>query len=457
MAHAPRPMASPFRELRTLFALAAPLALTHLGNQILGAEDAAVVGRLGEVELGAVGLGSGIYFTLAVVGLGLVVGFDPLVAQALGCGEIDTARRSYRHAARVALLATVPLSLSIAVVVYLLPHAGIALDTAEATRVYVLTRLPGLGFFLLLVAARGFLSAHSVTRPLIVGVLVANLVNLPVSWALCFGDAGLVRFGIPAMGIPALGIAGAGWASTLSTALQCAVAMYALRSLPGRDATRHFEPALMKRGARLGLPVAGTLLAEVGVFGLSSYFAGLLGQQPLAAHNVALLLASASFQVPLGIGIAASVRVGHAIGRDDTPGARQAGFLALGMAMAFMSTTAALFVFMPAALARIFSPDPNVIQAALPLLAIAAIFQLADGAQVVASGALRGAGDTRFPFIANVAGHYLVGLPLSLGLAFGLGLGARGIWLGLSAGLFAVAILLVRRFVRVSAVRIARV
>ena len=110
-------MASPFRELRTLFALAAPLALTHLGNQILGAEDATVVGRLGEVELGAVGLGSGIYFPLAVVGLGLVVGFDPLVAQALGSGEIDTARRSYRHAARVALLATVPLSLLITAVV----------------------------------------------------------------------------------------------------------------------------------------------------------------------------------------------------------------------------------------------------------------------------------------------------------------------------------------------------
>jgi len=213
----------------------------------------------------------------------------------------------------------------------------------------------------------------------------------------------------------------------------------------------------MKRGIRLGLPVAGTLLAEVGVFGLSSYFAGILGRGPLAAHNVALILASTSFQVPLGIGIAASVRVGHAIGRDDTPGARKAGFLALGMAAAFMVVTASLFLTIPHALARIFTPDPAVIAAALPLLAVAAVFQLADGAQAVASGALRGAGDTRFPFIANVAGHYAIGLPLSLGLAFGLGWGARGIWVGLSAGLFAVAILLVRRFSRVSRVRIARV
>jgi MATE family multidrug resistance protein len=450
-------MSSTLRELRTLFALAAPLALTHLGNQLLGAVDAAVVGRLGEVELGAVGLGSGIYFTLAVVGLGLVVGFDPLVAQALGSGEPDDARRSYRHAARVAILATVPLSILIAAVVYILPHAGIAADSAEATRVYVLTRLPGLGFFLALVAARGLLSAHGVTRPLIIGVVLANLVNLPVSWALVFGDASLEPLGLPAQPIPRLGIAGAGWASTVSTFIQCAIAVYALRSLPGRAAPRHFDPELMKRGVRLGLPVAGTLLAEVGVFGLSSYFAGLLGQQPLAAHNVALMLASTTFQVPLGIGIAASVRVGHAIGREDTPGARKAGFLALGMAMVFMTTTAALFVFLPASLARIFTPDPNVIAAVLPLLAVAAIFQLADGAQVVASGALRGAGDTRFPFVANVVGHYVVGLPLSLGLAFGLGWGARGIWVGLSAGLFAVAILLVRRFARVSAKTIARV
>jgi MATE family multidrug resistance protein len=445
-------------ETRALLTLAIPLALSNIGNQLLGAVDTAVVGRLGEVALGAVGLGNGIYFTVVVVGLGLMLGIDPLVSQALGANEAGRARGVLVQGAWIALVVSVPLALLMAVALAVLEPLGIAEATSRETAAYVWARMPGLLPFLVMVGARTYLAARAVTWPMVVGMIVANVVNLPVSWALVFGDQGLVDFGLPALGVPALGVAGAGWTSTVCTVIQCAIVLYAVRAIDRVQVPvpRRFDRAVFVRALALGAPIGGALLAEVGIFALTAFFAGLLGSRPLAAHNVAITLASTAFQVPLALGAATSVRVGRAVGRGDAPGARRAGIIGMLSGAAFMGASGLLFLVAPALLSRVITDDADVVAAAVPLVLVAAAFQLVDGVQAVGAGALRGAGDTRFALVANVVGHYAIGLPFALVLTFPLELGARGLWWGLCAGLSVVAVALVARFRRISRQQVAR-
>jgi len=197
---------------------------------------------------------------------------------------------------------------------------------------------------------------------------------------------------------------------------------------------------------RYGLPIGGHLLAEIGIFGLATVLAAHMGTVPAAAHAIALNLASFTFSVAVGIGAATSVRVGHAIGAGDRALARRRGVLGLQIGLCAMTVFAAAFVIAARPLARLFTTEATVLAATIPLMQIAALFQLSDGTQAIAAGALRGVGDTRATFIGNVVGHYGIGLVVSLTLAFGVGMGAPGLWWGLSAGLTATAIFLVLRF-----------
>jgi MATE family multidrug resistance protein len=446
-------------EARGLFTIAIPLALSNVGNQLIGVVDTAVVGRLGEVPLGAVGLGSILFFVVAVLGLGLMLGLDPLITQAVGAGERTEARRLFFQGLAIATVVALPLALLLVGVVALLPTLGIEAGAASATADYVHARVISIWPFLMLIGGRSFLSAHDVTRPMVVGVVVANVVNLPVSWALVFGDAGLTPFGLPEMGVPALGVAGAGWTSAICTTLQMAIVLSAVSALGEGGAPRprfRPDPDTVRRALRLGAPIAGALLAEVGLFSLTGIGAGILGNRSLAAHNVALTLASVTFQVPLAINTAATVRVGRAIGEGDADKTRRAGFVALGVGGGFMAVNALVFLAIPSLLARIITDDPDVVVAAVPLILVAAAFQLVDGLQAVGAGALRGAGDTRFALVANIVGHYALGVPIAALLAWPAGWGVEGLWWGLCAGLSAVAVALVARFDRISRKAIAR-
>ena len=198
--------------------------------------------------------------------------------------------------------------------------------------------------------------------------------------------------------------------------------------------------------ARYGGPVGGQLFAEVGIFGVATVIAAHLGKVPSAAHSIALNLASFTFALAVGIGSATSVRVGHAIGAGNLALARKRGLYGIGMGLSAMAGFAIVFVAAPGAIASLFTDDPGVIVATVPLLQIAALFQLSDGAQAIGAGALRGLGETRATLVGNLVGHYGIGLPLALTLTFSTGLGAPGLWWGLSAGLTATAIYLVIRF-----------
>jgi MATE family multidrug resistance protein len=200
--------------------------------------------------------------------------------------------------------------------------------------------------------------------------------------------------------------------------------------------------------ARYGGPVGGQLLAEVGIFGVATVLAAHMGKIPAGAHSIALGLSSLTFSVSLGIASATSVRVGHAIGANDLALARRRGLLGIALGLVVMAGFALMFLAVPRVLATALTDEVAVIAATMPLLQIAALFQLSDGTQAIAAGALRGRGDTRATLWANLLGHYLVGLPIMLGLGFGAHMGAPGLWWGLSVGLTATALFLVARFLR---------
>src|SRR5262249_36890657 len=251
---------------------------------------------------------------------------------------------------------------------------------------------------------------------------------------LVFGGASLPAWSGPLRWIPAMGAGGAGRATTVVQGGEVGFLAQVVRQVPprARPAALHARlPADERRILRVGVPIGLHLGAEVGVFALAGFLAGRLGADALSAHQVALTLSSVTFTFAIGIGNAGSVRVGLAVGAHDTPGARRAGLRALGAGAAFMGCMALLFLGFPRQLVAVMTDVPAIAATAVPLLAVVAVFQISDGLQGVGAGVLRGAGVSRFTFTANVVGHYLVGLPLSLWLGFGLGLGVVGIWWGL--------------------------
>jgi MATE family multidrug resistance protein len=446
-------------ELRALVELAAPLAVAQVGNHAMTLVDTAMVGRLGAEALGGVGIGSGILLTLSLLGLGCVLGMDAPVAQALGAGDERRARRVLWHGLRLALFTGVPLAILLALSPVLLQPCGVEPRTAVEVRLYLYGRTPNVVTFLLFNALRSYLQAKGATRPVIVAMLVANVANFVGNYLLIYGDRGLAWLHLRPIGLPALGVMGSGSSSSIASALSVVLLARAVQALPAPDdpARRAADPELLRRVLGLGVPVGLQLMAEVGVFAIAGVLAGRMSARAVAAHQVAMTLSSLTFTVTVGIGAAASVRVGRHIGAGDTPAAQRAGKLALLSAVAFMGCSATLFFALPGELARALTDDPSVVRAAVPLILIAAAFQISDGLQSVAAGALRGAGDARAPLWANVVGHYAVGLPIAVALAFPLHLGAPGLWWGLLGGLTAVAIGLTGRFLRLTARNVARI
>jgi len=279
-------------------------------------------------------------------------------------------------------------------------------------------------------------------RAILLTVVGGNVVNFVLNWILIFGH----------LGAPRLGAVGSAWGTSISRWLMVATLLALGWRLVGR-ALRPFRPdalalAPLARILRVGGPIGAQQWLEFGVFGAAGLLMGWMGTVAVASHQVALQFAALTFMIPVGVAQATSVSVGQAVGRGDAWAARRSVGAGLLAGVGFMTVTAALFLTLPTPLARLFSDEPEVVAAAALLLPIAGVFQVFDGVQVVASGALRGVGDTRVPMIVNLVGFWCVGLPVSALIGFGLGAGPRGIWWGLVAGLGVVAVLLTGRVVR---------
>lgn len=445
-------MKSPYAtELRELVRLAIPIAAAQAGNQLMGVVDTAVVGRLGAGPLGAVGLGNSIFFAFSIFGMGLVMGVDPLASQAFGAMDHVRARRLLWQGTWLAIAAGFLLSIAVLLTPLLIRYLDIDPPIASMANTYLIWRAASIIPMLLFIVIRSYLQSEGTTRPMVTAMVAANVFNLFADIVLVFGGSALPPWAGPLRAVPRMGVAGAALASVLATILQLLIVVVAVRRIRVETNGRPLHTPIaseIRRATRIGTPVALQWGAEIGVFSLAGILAAKFGEAQLAAHQIVLTLAAFTFTVAAGIGSAGSVRVGRAVGALDREATRRAGLVAFVAGTGFMICSAMLFVLVPSQLAGLLTNQQNVILASIPILGVAAFFQISDGVQAVGSGVLRGAGDTRFPFLANIAGHWLVGFPIAIYLGFVLGQGVVGIWWGLAAGLTAVAILLFVRFER---------
>ncbi len=421
-------------ELRAMLRLAAPLVAAELGWMMMGIVDTMCVGRVSADAIGAVSLGSMVFYTVGICASGALLGLDTLVSQSFGAGDLEDCRHSLINGIWMSILLCAPVMIILEACIPLLAKFGVDPGVMHDTRPYLhvlnFSALPLLLFF----GFRRYLQSVNIVRPIMLTLVIANFVNLALNLILVFG-----RFGAPRMGA-----VGAGWATFFSRIFMAIVlGIVILRHDPDILHTS-WKPDFtrVRRLLSLGLPAAGQIGLETGVFATVTILIGKIGATAIAGHQIALATVSTTFMLPLGISSAAAVRVGHAIGRGDPHGAARSGWTALALGGIVMSIAAVTLLTVPHWIARIFTPEADIIAVGASLLRVAAFFQLFDGLQVVATGALRGAGDTRTPMICHFVGYWVIGLPLGALLCFHYGLGAAGLWMGLSAGLILIGIVL---------------
>ena len=426
------------REVRPMLNLAVPVVVAEMSWVTMGTVDILMVRALGPSAIGAVGVGSMLFLALAVFGIGVLLGLDTVIAQSFGAGQRDECHRWFVHGVVMSVMLTIPLTLVAWVAIARLDLWGFDLTVLNLTEPYLRIVTWSVLPLLLYTAFRRYLQAMGVVKPTMVILLMANLVNVLANWMLIHGN----------LGAPALGVDGAGWATFISRSY---LALGLLSVVVWRDARTDYglrrvswviERSRLRQLLWLGLPAAMQVTLEVGVFSAASALAGRLAPVALAAHQITLNMASFTFMVPLGLASAAAVRVGHAVGRQDTYGANQAGWTAVMLGVFCMAFASAIFLLIPSRLMGLFTVDLTVVDLGVTLLFVAAIFQIFDGLQGVLTGALRGLGDTRTPMFLNLAGHWAFGLPLGYTICFVLGYGVVGLWIGLSAGLIVVSLLL---------------
>lgn len=434
-------------EARATFALAWPLVIAQLAQNALHTTDVVLLGWLGPSYLAAGTLATTFLMPFLVSGIGVVGAVAPLVAQARGSRNIKAVRRIVRQGCWAAIAIAcvlVPLVLQIKPIYLALGQDPVATDMAnEFMQIGAWMLFPALG----IIAFRSLLSAFDATRVILLITVAGVLVNAAVAYVLIFG-----HFGFPRLELRGAAIA------TLTTniamfVLFVAYVLWHRRFRRFHLLLRFFRPDWPRffEIFRIGVPIGLTVLAEVGLFTAAALMMGRLGTDEVAAHAIALQCASMAFMVPLGLGIAATVRVGMAYGRGDPEGIRKAGWTAFAVGTAFMAMSCTLFLTAGPAVVSLFL-DPHVptnaeaLGLAATFLMVAGVFQLVDGAQVVAAHALRGLSDTTIPMVLAIIGYWAVGLPVAYALGFVLDWRGTGIWIGLAAGLAFVAVVLVTRF-----------
>ena len=448
MTGTPTPSGRPSRrrELIEILGLAAPLAAAQLATMLMSVTDAVMLGHLSSDALAAGGMATNVGFLLIILMQGLQAGIQPLIAQARGAGDVRPIGRAVWGGLIVGLLCVPPILLLLTQMDGFLRLIGEPSDIAAYalvyTRAFAWSVLPAAVIGLL----RYFLSALERMRvPLAVAIAGVGI-NLLLNWALIFGH----------LGLPALGLAGSGYATSITWALMTvALAGYVgyARLLP--PDFWHLAWAERLKGLRavfrLGWPIAGIYAVEVGLFSASSLLVGRFGAIAVAAHQICLNVSALTFMVPYAISQAATVRVGFHMGAGAVARARLAGFTAIGLGIGFMSCAALVLALGRHLVFAIFLDrnDPTydqVVDLGMTLLAVACVYQMFDGAQVVAAGVLRGVKDTRVPMLLAGFGYWGLGMSLGVVLAFWVGLGPVGLWWGFASGLATVSILLTRRF-----------
>ncbi len=438
-------------EMRATMKLAWPLVLTNVSQMALHTTDVILMGWLGPGALASGALGTSLNFAFLIFGIGLVTATSPMIAIELGRRRHSV--RDVRRSVRQGMWAAVAISIPIWVVLWqgeaIFGLLGQDPDVAREGARYLRTLQWGILPFLIYVVLRNFVAALERPMYALWVAAAAIVINALLVWTLMFG-----RFGLPALGLPGAGI------GTTVTNLLMAVGLGVLLSIDRRFRRYHLfgrfwrpDWQRFRELWRIGLPIAVTLLSEVTIFSAAAFLMGIIGADQLAAHAIAIQVASLVFMVPLGLGMAATVRVGLALGRGDPGGITRAGWSAFALAIVYASGTALILIVAGRQIVGVFLDlgEPahrRVVDLAILYLAFAALFQLVDAGQAAAIGLLRGLNDTKVPMIIAAIGYWGIGTPVSVILAFWVGWEGVGIWTGLAVGLAAVAVMLSVRWLR---------
>lgn len=416
--------------------VAGPIIASQLGGTLLSTTDTLMVGPLGATALAAAGLSGALQFALLTMAMGVLMGATPLVSHAFGAGQREETRRVLVQAVWLAVVLSLPV---VALSFFGRPVAE-ALGQAPEVSALAGRFLAALGWgvlpFLLFSACRQYLEGMGRTKPAMVISLLGVGMNVVANWVLIYG----------AGPVPALGAVGAAWATSIVRwGMLASMVVYLVMDPavnPFRGVRWGFDAHRTRRVLSLGLPVALQLGAEVGIFAFAAVMMGWVSPAALAAHQVTINVASATFMVALGCSLAGSIRVGLHVGARHPRAMRRAAAASYALVLAFMTMTALAFFLAPRALLGLYTSDPEILRVGVLLLFWAAIFQLFDGAQVAGLHILRGAADTRVPMTVTLLGYWGVGLPVAYLAGFHTRLGPSGVWIGLSASLAVVAVLL---------------
>lgn len=434
-------------EIRASLVLALPLAGAQMAQSAIAFVDTAMMGQLGSQTLAAGGLGAISFGALLIIGSGIVAAVSPLAAEAYGAGQTQKVGQVIRQGFGLTVLVALPIMVLIWNMRSLLTWLGQPQELLAQTELYlraiVWGYLPGLGFAVL----KDFASAISQPRAVIIITICSVPLNIVGNDVLMYGKFGL----------PALGLEGIGWSSTIVLwTMFLAIALYIRSQRQFRiygifQGFPQFDRSLIQELLHIGLPIGIIAFVETGLFTVTTLLIGQIGVAPLAAHQIALETAGVTFRIPLGIAFATTIRVGQLVGQNNLRGARFAGYVGIALGAAFMCSTAILFWTIPRPIVALFLDvqDPanaRVVELAQVLLGVAATFQLFDGIQVIAAGALRGLKDTRIPMVIGIFAYWGIGLASGYGLGMVLGWGAVGLWWGLALGLAVAAGVLTWRF-----------
>jgi MATE family multidrug resistance protein len=429
--------------------LALPLILAEIGWMSMIIVDTMMVGRLpsSAEAIGAVSVSSSIFIVFAFFGEGLLVGLDTLVSQAFGAGRREDCHTSLVNGIYLSFVIAPFLAVPVWIIPRYFESFGVTPAVAALAGPYTRTLSAGMVPLLLYFAVRRTMQGMNMVRSIAFALVTANLVNLAGNYVLIFGK----------FGFPAYGVTGSGIATCISRGYLALVLVVYLLWYDRRHKTDLLNTPLQPNLNRirqliaLGTPAALQQTAEVTVFAVAATLIARLGAVAQAGHQIALNTVALTYMIPLGLSSAAAVRVGQALGRRDAIGARNAGNTAILLGASFMALMSVVLLVFPRSIARFYTYNETVIHSATILLMAGAAFQLFDGIQTVATGSLRGTGDTRTPMLCHFSAYWLLGLPLGAWLCFRLHWGALGLWVGLSFALILIGILLLafwRRRVR---------
>lgn len=430
------------KHIKETIKLALPISVGQLGHVTLGVVDSMMVGKVGSASLAAASLVNGIFFLIIVIGIGLSMAATPLIAMAKGAERFDDCGKILNHSLVVNIVFSVVLMVFTFGFSFFIPYLNQPTEVVKEAIPYLQVLSLSVIPFILFQTYRQFLEGLSIPHPPMYVAIFANILNAFANWVLIYGN----------LGLPAMGLFGAGVATTIT---RWTISLTLLYFVLNYKKVQVYKPTikikkidftLVKKLVNIGLPSGFQYFLEVAAFTFAAIMLGWMGKAQLAAHQIAINLASITYMIILGISSAGTIRVGEAVGQKNITQIRRAGFSAIGIATLLMICFGISFIIFRNFFPTLYIKEKEVITIASQLLIVAALFQIFDGLQATGIGVLRGLTDTKIPMLISFASYWIIGIPISVVLGFYFELGAVGIWIGLLVGLALLGITLLYRF-----------